>query len=193
VSRSYHKASDYRRKISECVCKLNALPCGLVSQNQYGHSSKRANPNFTDYVGLIRILPNVFINQFKVYKMEMPKLTRYLGIFLIAIGLVAYFGSGMVSLTAMIPSFFGIVFLAGGILAEKEKMRKHVMHVVVLIAVLALFGTFRGLTGFIGYLGGAELERPLASGIQALMAVLMIGYIAVAIKSFVNARRKPAV
>jgi hypothetical protein len=125
--------------------------------------------------------------------MEMPKLTRYLGIFLIAIGLVAYFGSGMVSLTAMIPSFFGIVFLAGGILAEKEKMRKHVMHVVVLIAVLALFGTFRGLTGFIGYLGGAELERPLASGIQALMAVLMIGYIAVAIKSFVNARRKPAV
>jgi hypothetical protein len=124
--------------------------------------------------------------------MEMPKLTKYLGIFLIAMGLVSYFGSGMVSITAMIPAFFGIVFLAGGILAEKENLRKHVMHVVVVIALLALIGTFRGLISYFGYLGGAELERPLAVGMQALMAVLMILYLFLAIRSFIMARRKSA-
>jgi hypothetical protein len=121
--------------------------------------------------------------------MEMPKLTKYLGIFLILMGLLSYFGSGMASITAMIPAFFGIVFLAGGILAEKENLRKHVMHVVVLVAILALIGTFRGLMSFFGYLGGAELERPLAVGMQALMAVLMIGYLFLAIRSFISARR----
>jgi hypothetical protein len=122
--------------------------------------------------------------------MEMPKLTKYLGIFLIAMGLLSYFGSGMASLTAMIPAFFGIVFLAGGILAEKDNLRRHVMHIVVVIAVLALVGTFRGLMSFIGYLGGAELERPFAVGMQALMAVLMITYLFLAIRSFIDARRK---
>ena len=124
--------------------------------------------------------------------MEMPKLKKYMGILLIIMGLLAYFGSGMVSITALIPAFFGIVFLAGGILAEKENLRKHVMHVVVLVAVLALFGTFRGLMSFFGYLGGAELERPLAVSMQAVMAALMIAYIILAVRSFIQARSSRA-
>jgi hypothetical protein len=123
--------------------------------------------------------------------MEMTKISKYLGILLILIGLISYFGSGMVSLTAMIPAFFGVIFLVGGILAARDNLRKIVMHILVVVAVIALVGTFSGLISFFGYLGGAETERPLAAGMQALVAVLMIAYIALAIKSFVDARRKP--
>ncbi|MFU8860667.1 MAG: hypothetical protein ACNA8K_09600 [Cyclonatronaceae bacterium] len=119
----------------------------------------------------------------------MPKITKYLGILLIVMGLLSYFGSGMISITAMIPAFFGVFFLAGGILAEKENLRKLVMHVAVLVAVLALLGTFRGLMNFFGYLGGGELERPLAVTMQAVMAVIMMAYIFMAVRSFIQARR----
>lgn len=123
--------------------------------------------------------------------MEIPKLTKYFGFLLILIGLASYFGSGMVSITALIPAFFGVIFLAGGILAGKQNFRKVVMHIMVVVAVIALVGTFSGLISFFGYLGGTEVERPVAVTMQAVVAVLMIIYLIFAIKSFIDARRRP--
>ena len=54
----------------------------------------------------------------------MTNTTIVLGIILIILGLVSFLGTGMQSVTALIPTFFGLVFLVLGIIALKEAARK---------------------------------------------------------------------
>jgi len=119
-----------------------------------------------------------------------PKISKILGIILILLGLISYFATGAEHFTALIPSFFGLIFFGLGYLGDRsEKMRKHSMHMALLVAILGLFGTFGGLTGVISSLGGTELERPAASYAQAIMAILCILFLGMGIKSFIDARK----
>lgn len=119
----------------------------------------------------------------------MPQKTRLLGIILTIIGIIGYFASGMASITALIPSFFGIIFIVLGRLAEKEKMRKHVMHVALLLALIGFFGTVTGIAEVFSLMGGAQDVSVLAASVRTIMALLCIGYIVLGIQSFIAARR----
>ncbi len=119
----------------------------------------------------------------------MPKITTYLGIILILLGLIAYFATGMVSVTALIPSFFGIVFVVLGVLGRKEKLHKHMMHAAAGLSLLGLIGSAPGLMGVLTLISGGSVERPGASITQAIMAVLLIGFLILAVKSFIAARK----
>ena len=59
----------------------------------------------------------------------MPKITIIYAVLLILIGFIGYLGSGMVSITALIPAFFGVVVLVIGLLGLSEKRRKAAMHI----------------------------------------------------------------
>jgi len=120
-----------------------------------------------------------------------PKLSKNIGYILILLGLVSYFVTGMESMTALIPSFFGLVFVGLGIFADRnENMRKHSMHAALLLALLGLGGSFGGLTQILGALGGGSVDRPAAATAQALMAVLCIYFLIPGVKSFMDARRQ---
>lgn len=119
----------------------------------------------------------------------MAKFTRIFGVTLIFFGLIAYFGTGMVSITALIPAFFGILFVVLGIAARKEALYKHMMHGAALLALLGLIGSGRGLLTAFAMLSGQSVERPDAAISQAVMAVLCIVFLAAAVKSFVDARK----
>ncbi len=119
----------------------------------------------------------------------MPHNTRLFGIVLTLIGIIGYLFSGMASITALIPAIFGIIFILLGRLAEKESMRKHVMHVAVLLALVGLIGTATGIVDFFSWMGGNLEVNAMAAVVRTLMALLCIGYIVLAIKSFVDARR----
>ena len=111
---------------------------------------------------------------------------------MIILGVASYILTGAASATALIPAFFGIVFVGLGILgSKKESMRKHVMHAALLLAILGLGGSFGGLMNVFGVIGGGELERPAASDGQALMAIICIFIIVAGIRSFIEARKKP--
>lgn len=111
---------------------------------------------------------------------------------MILLGAISYIATGAASATALIPAFFGIVFVALGIIGTKsESMRKHVMHAALLLAILGLGGSFGGLMGVLGVLSGGELERPAAAYAQAVMAILCIFFIVAGVKSFINARKQP--
>ncbi|MCB2230738.1 hypothetical protein KQH82_08490 [bacterium] len=125
--------------------------------------------------------------------MEMPKLTLWYALILIVIGLAGYFGMGRESITALIPAFFGIAVLITALLARKDSMRRHAMHAAVVLAVLAFAGTVMGIPKTITLLTGGEIARPKAVVVQAIMALLSLGYVVVAIRSFIAARRSPAV
>ena len=113
-----------------------------------------------------------------------------LGIILIVLGLIAFLTTGMQSVTALIPTFFGIVFLVLGLIGSKEKARKMVMHIAMVIALLGFIGTFSGLINFFTLISGGEVARPAAVITQTIMALLLIYYLASGIKTFINARKK---
>ena len=115
----------------------------------------------------------------------MPTTTRTLGIILILLGLIGYFGTGRTSVTALIPAFFGAVFIILALVARMEAARKHAMHVAVALALLALIGT---LVRLIPAIGAGELARPAVLA-QLVMSLLLVGYIALGVKSFKDARR----
>ncbi|HYP07202.1 MAG TPA: hypothetical protein VER03_13300, partial [Bryobacteraceae bacterium] len=67
------------------------------------------------------------------------------GVVLIVLGIASYFGSGMVSLTALIPGAFGLLLLILGVIARDPGKRKHAMHGAVLVALLGFAGSVSGL------------------------------------------------
>lgn len=117
----------------------------------------------------------------------MPSITIALGAALIVVGLAGYFLTGAVSLTALIPAAFGLVMALSGLLARDERKRKHAMHAAVLVALLGFLGSIRGLLQ-IGDVFDGTAARPAAIVVQTIMAVLTLGYIVMAVRSFVKAR-----
>jgi hypothetical protein len=119
----------------------------------------------------------------------MPSLTIALGVALAVLGLGGYVMSGAASVTALIPAFFGAVIALAGFIARDEGKRKHAMHAAVVVALLGFLGSVRGLSQ-IGALMDGTAARPAAVVSQSIMAVLTLGYIVMAVRSFVEARRK---
>ena len=117
----------------------------------------------------------------------MPSTTIALGVALIIVGLAGYFLTGAVSLTALIPAAFGLVIALSGLIARDERKRKHAMHAAVVVALLGFLGSIRGLLQ-IGDVFDGTAVRPAAVIAQTIMAVLTLGYIVIAVRSFVQAR-----
>jgi hypothetical protein len=124
--------------------------------------------------------------------MNMPKVTMIFGVVLVGLGLVSYLATGMVSVTALIPAFFGVVLILLGGLAANPARRKMIMHIAVVVGLLGVAGTFGGLIKLPTYFSGGELARPEAVLAQGIMCLLSLLYVALCVKSFVDARRNPA-
>jgi hypothetical protein len=73
----------------------------------------------------------------------MPTTTRLVGIVLMVIGILSYWLTGRTSVTALIPAFFGAVFVILAYVARNEATRKHAMHIAVAVGLLGLLGPGR--------------------------------------------------
>lgn len=122
----------------------------------------------------------------------MANFTIRIGAILTAVGLAGYVLTGAVSLTALIPAAIGIALVVLGLVGQRQPdLRKHVMHVAVLVAVIGLAGSITGLLALPGALASGAGVRP-AMVMRASMAMLLIVYIVVAVRSFILARRARA-
>jgi len=119
----------------------------------------------------------------------MAGLSIGIGIALTLLGIVGYTASGAASVTALIPAVFGILFTALGTLARNERLRKHVMHAGALLAMIGFAATVSGIGKLVTLLGGGTVERPSAVVAQSIMAVLCAVFVAMAVRSFILARR----
>lgn len=109
------------------------------------------------------------------------------GLLLIILGAWGYFGTGMQHPTALIPSGVGLILAALGALALRDAFRKHAMHAA---AAVALLGCLLGAGWFIAR---PFLGKPIAdtAGMStATMAVLCGVFVALCVKSFIDARRR---
>jgi hypothetical protein len=122
----------------------------------------------------------------------MANTSTVIGSLLAVLGIVGYLGTGMQSLTALIPTLFGLLFVLLGRLGRREGMRKHAMHGAAALALIGLVATAPGLVRMYPMLRGEALERPAAVIAQAIMAVLCAVFLVLAVRSFVAARRPPS-
>ena len=120
----------------------------------------------------------------------MALFTILTGVVLIILGLYSYFATGGVSITALIPAFFGVAFTLSGLLAMKEKFLKHAMHAAAVLALLGLVGSFGGILDVVALWGGADIERPDAAYSKAIMAIICVAFLGAAVRSFINARKE---
>ena len=111
---------------------------------------------------------------------------------MIVLGISGYFGTGQASPTALIPSFFGVAMLILGLLALRDRLRKHAIYSIAALSLLGFLGTARGVANYFVMLGGDDVERPAAVPFQAAMAVLCAVLIGLSIRFFVKARRPGA-
>ncbi len=118
----------------------------------------------------------------------MAPITLLFALAYILLGLGGFVLTGSTHKTALIPCAFGILFVLFGLLAFKEKLRKHAMHAAVLIALLAFLGTARALSHLPELFNGTA-EKPASIITQSLNAGFSILYIILAVRSFIQARR----
>lgn len=122
----------------------------------------------------------------------MPLVTILLGVILTLLGAIGYFASTSHSVTAWIPAFFGAPLVLLGVLALRPNLRKHMMHVAVIIALLGAIGaSARGIPALLKAINGTPVS-PLALGTQLTMLGVCVVFVSLAVRSFINARRKPA-
>jgi uncharacterized membrane protein len=123
----------------------------------------------------------------------MANTTISFGVILLVLGIGGYFGSGMVSLTALIPALFGLLLLICGVVARDPNKRKHAMHFAAMVGLLGFLGSARGLAKIGAVLAGQPVERQNAVIAQAIMAILMLIFTALCVRSFIQARRSRTV
>jgi len=114
------------------------------------------------------------------------------GVVLIVLGLAGFLGTGSEHYTALIPAVFGLLLAILGAMARDEKRRKLAMHIAVTIGLLGFLGTVSGLTQLGGLLAGGEVAQPMAVYSKSAMAILMLIYVAMCVKSFIDARKRRA-
>jgi hypothetical protein len=82
--------------------------------------------------------------EFKFLSMPIPNFAMVCGGILMLSGIISYLISDSGSLTALIPSFFGIPLLIMGFLSNRNEANKHhYMHAAMVFALVSVLGGMR--------------------------------------------------
>jgi thiol:disulfide interchange protein len=122
----------------------------------------------------------------------MSKITLIFGALLILLGLAGFIGTGSAHPTALIPTWIGLLLALGGWLSisPSESRRKLFAHINVTVGLVAFIGSvveiFRGIAH--AHATGTEIN-PIALSSKIALAVLLLLYILLCVRSFIAARR----
>jgi hypothetical protein len=121
----------------------------------------------------------------------MAKVTMLFGLLLIALGFVGWVETGRVHPTALIPLYFGVVLGVLGVMARTENAKKRmmVMHIAVTIGLLGFLGTAKSIWDYFQMERGKVFPYPAAVEAKACMAVILLFYVLLCVRSFISARK----
>src|ERR1044071_3531739 len=106
----------------------------------------------------------------------MQRLTLVIGGILVVLGIGAYVGTGMVSVTALIPAFVGVpLVLCGVVAARGEQARMHAIHAGLVLALLGALGSLMQVVKLCDVFAGTA-QRPAAVLVGTAMFVLLVVY-----------------
>ena len=139
-----------------------------------------------DDTGILKSLfnPPPCMSDFTFLGQTIPRLTLLVGGALVVEGIGFYLGTGMTSMTSLIPAFFGIPLIAMSIMATRQPERSHFwMHIAVVFGLLTFLGGLMGVKGLVSN----DLS---ASTVAQLLMIVMGGvYTFACIRSFTHARK----
>ena len=121
----------------------------------------------------------------------MAKITIVFGLLLILLGIFGFVGTGSHAPTALIPAYFGVGLILFGILANTPdaKRRMLFMHIAVTIGLVGFLVTVKNIYDFVRLEQGRQYMHPLAVQAKAAMSVMLLFYVLLCVRSFINARR----
>jgi hypothetical protein len=122
----------------------------------------------------------------------MARVTYVFGILLIALGLIGFWGTGSIHSTALIPTWFGLALAVGGLLAisPSEGRRKLFMHINVTVGLIGLIGAIVSALHEYGHARSLGVDPDWkALSAQLAMAGLLLIYVNLCVRSFIQARR----
>jgi len=110
-----------------------------------------------------------------------------LGVTGYAVGVFQLFGTTKASGTALIPAFFGVVFLGLGLASvAKPSLNKHLMHAAAALGLLAIVAP-------VGRLVPLAIKGTLEASFGTFSLVLMMlfsaGFVGLCVKSFIDTRK----
>ncbi len=121
--------------------------------------------------------------------MNMPRIIFIFAALFIVLGVGAFLGTGAEHKTALIPAVLGLLLAGAGVLSLKHL--KHGGHAAAVIGLIGFLGTAKSLASVPALFTGG-LERPAAVATQATFAVLSLIFLALCVKSFIDARKARA-
>ncbi len=115
-------------------------------------------------------------------------------ILLVLTGLAGFYlghpSAGKVSMTALIPAFWGLALALCGFLSLRENLLRHAMHAAAAIALLGCLGAGMRLPKlWQAYTSGA-VNSPLALLCHLAMTLVCLAFLILCIRSFILARRQ---
>jgi hypothetical protein len=122
----------------------------------------------------------------------MAKVTLIFAFLLAVMGLFSYLGTGSVHPTALIPTWIGLALGIFGFLAisPNESRRKLFMHVNVTIGLLGfLGGAVEAVRGYVHAQSMGVQPDQIALAAKLAMSALMLVYVILCVRSFIDARR----
>jgi hypothetical protein len=122
----------------------------------------------------------------------MAKVTLVFAVLLIVLGCVGYWGTGRQHSTALIPAWFGVALGFGGLfsISRSEIQRKVFAHINVTVGVIGLIGALASALHEYGHARSlGESPDPRALTAQLVMAALLLIYVNLCVRSFIQARR----
>ena len=122
----------------------------------------------------------------------MIKVTLVFAVLLIALGMAGYLGTGSLHPTALIPAWIGLAMGIGGFLAisPNESRRKLFMHINVTIALLGFIGsTVEAIRGYVHAKSAGIQPDQIALASKVTLAVLLLIYVILCVRSFIAVRR----
>ena len=111
---------------------------------------------------------------------------------LIILGAAGYLATGMASVTALIPTFFGVVVLVVMMLLLRGTRPATAFWVLFALGVLGLGATVGGIPKLVGWIQGQETARPSAVLSQSIMAIVSAAYLVGLIRLRRSARQARA-
>lgn len=122
--------------------------------------------------------------------MNVPSIAKFAGSALIIVGLIGYYATGAASITALIPAFLGLLLgIFGYMAAARPAARKHFMHGAALVALLGIIGTITAIPDLFTVIGGGDTGNNAAVVSRSITAVICTVFLAITVKSFVDARK----
>jgi hypothetical protein len=122
----------------------------------------------------------------------LAKVTLFFAVALVVLGLAGYLGTGSQHSTALIPAWFGAALGVFGLLAisPSEARRKLFMHINVTIGLLGFLGAAAEAIRGYAHAKSLGLEPDqIALASKVTMAGLLLIYVVLCVRSFINARR----